>query len=318
MRQNPENPLSNRLPKGLEETSFIEAIEGSGYPLQGIVSEKLQDQFHVTEEWGYIDDETKEHRSLDLFAYRKLSENSKSPVQTSLVLLIECKKSFHPYVFFQDVTTRQIPRFPPVVGVPRGHVPIHDKSGHRMSEIHPSRAIGLDKHPFVELGPPKCAAFSKAVPKGKKVELFGSDPFNSVILPLVKALRHASCIYKLHEQKPKQIFPVLILCLSVMDAPMVLVESPRAASEPVLSPWVRVVRQEANPKDRDYLPFRYYAVDVLHVDSLDAVLVKHILPFAQEFDSRACQLGEVLFHGGQVAALDNWTWDQIEKKVPPR
>ena len=72
----------------------------SGYPLQGIVAEKMEFAgFKVTEEWGYIDNDTREHRSLDLFASRGLESNAAAKVIPRLDLLIECKRTIHPYVF---------------------------------------------------------------------------------------------------------------------------------------------------------------------------------------------------------------------------
>jgi hypothetical protein len=73
----------------------------SGYPLQAVVAEKLMDAgFKVVEEWGFIDKDTKEQRSLDILAFKKL-RNDKDTVIPSLTLLIECKRTIHPFVFFK-------------------------------------------------------------------------------------------------------------------------------------------------------------------------------------------------------------------------
>jgi len=50
-----DNPVGNRLGPSVTEESLIKAIVSSGYPLQGVVAHKLKEDFHVTEEWGYID-----------------------------------------------------------------------------------------------------------------------------------------------------------------------------------------------------------------------------------------------------------------------
>lgn len=313
MRQGPTNPSKNIVPTNIKEAALINAIEMSGYPLQSVVANKLNQQFGVTEEWGYIDRDSKEHRSLDIFAFKSLIEDQASSVQPSLVLLVECKRSMHPYVFFKNVTERPVPQFPLIAGIPNGHVNISEKNGNRGLFASGSTALGLDKLPFVEPGPPKCASFTKATPKGDKVNLSGSDPFNSLILPLVKALNFASQQYKAR-QKPERLFPTLILCLSVLDAPMILVESPELASDPILTPWVRIVRQEANPDPLSWTPSHFYVIDAIHIDFFDEVVFKHLLPFAEEFRNRVVQVKDILFQGGIVSNLDDWEWDQIRVK----
>ena len=68
----PANPEKNSLSTGVNEAELIRAIDMSGYPLQGVVAGKLKEHFTVSEEWGYLDRDTKEHRSLDLHAFRQL------------------------------------------------------------------------------------------------------------------------------------------------------------------------------------------------------------------------------------------------------
>jgi hypothetical protein len=313
MRQDPSNPSRNQLPANFNEPELLHAIEASGYPLQGVVASKLQQNFAVTEEWSYIDRDTKEHRSLDVFAYRSLSVDREASVQPSLILLIECKRTSHPYIFFKSIVHRPIPRFPSVAGLPYGRVSIHEQGGKRFLEVPGATALGIDKMPFVEPGPPCCASFAKAVPSGKKVELSGSDPFNSLILPLVKALEHATQLRRAQE-RPERLFPSLILCISVLDAPIILVEKPEQSADPVLMPWIRVVRQEATSDTTGRKPFCHYGVDVIHVDSLDEIICRHLIPLGEEFARRAVQLREVLFHGGEVANLDKWEWEEIQLK----
>jgi hypothetical protein len=62
----------------------------------------LQKSFSVTEEWGYQDRTTQEHRTLDIFAYRKLPEENRAGllIALALVLLVECKRSQNPYMCF--------------------------------------------------------------------------------------------------------------------------------------------------------------------------------------------------------------------------
>src|SRR5262249_42311581 len=111
------------------------------------------------------------------------------------------------------------------------------------------------------------------------------------------------------------LFPTLILCVSVFDAPMLLVESPEQTSDPILMPWLRVFRLEANTDPNSWTQFKFYAVDVIHIDAFDKVIQDHLIPFAEEFRRRAIHLGKVLIDGGEVPNLDNWQWDQMRLKT---
>lgn len=313
MKTTANNPETNQLPAGIEDENLVKAIMSSGYPLQGIVASKLSDQFTVTEEWGFVDRDTQEHRSLDVVAYKPLYNESCDAVRPGVFLLIECKRSIHPYVFFKSVPNRSIPGFPSISGLIRRRVSIHNQAGTSSTEVHGCAALGLAEHDFIKTNPPRCSAFSKAVPSGKKVELSGTDPFNSVVLPLVKAIDHASQLQKV-DNRPARLFPILLLCITVLDAPMILVESPELASEPVLTPWIRIVRQEAS-KGAHLEPYRYYAIDAVHIDFLDEYLKNYLLPFAEEYGRRAVEFENILMNGGEVPDLNNWQWSDIKPRA---
>jgi hypothetical protein len=316
MKAHPKNPSENTLPAGIAEPDLVAAITSSGYPLQGIVAAKLLPAFSITEEWGFIDDSTKEHRSLDIYAFRALADEKQSRRHTGLRVLIECKRSRHPFVFFQQVVSRGAPRFPHINGVPNGSVSIHEAQKGRLIEAWPALALGLDKLPFVAAGPPVCASFSKAIPSGKRVELSGTDPFSTIVLPLVKALRHTVGLSRA-PQANDSIFPTLNLCLAVLDAPMIVVEAPDQAHEPVLRPWVRVVRHESTADSTPSARSRFYAIDMVHADFLSTFVSEHLLPFAEEFASRTATAENVLRYGGEVPNLDKWTWDEIKPRPKP-
>ena len=95
---------------------------------------------------------------------------------------------------------------------------------------------------------------------------------------------------------------------------MILVDSPEKASDPILCPWVRVVRQEANADPRSWTRLRYYAVDAVHIDFFEDFLHKYLLPFADTFSDRVKRLEEILFEDGVVDSLDKWEWNQIRPK----
>ena len=102
MKISSENPESNVLGKGIEESDIALAVRASGYPLQIIVSKILGDKFHLIEEWSYRDGDTE--RTIDLLAEMQLFDFSEPQprVRPTLNLLIECKQSDLPYIFFYE------------------------------------------------------------------------------------------------------------------------------------------------------------------------------------------------------------------------
>jgi hypothetical protein len=314
MRQHGENPNGNTLSAGFPEAKVISAIAQSGYPLQGRIARKLQGEFAVTEEWAYFDKSTDTHRSLDLFAYRRHHSGSNT-IHPSCALLIECKRSQYPYAFFQRIADHEIASFPHVLGINetinlRRRITSTQMS---MRSFSAAKVLGLGESPFLAPGPPRSAAFSKIMRKGKELELSGAEPFHEIVLPLSRSLDHATELYK-PPGNQSQIFPLLTLSICVLDAVMLLVEDPDRVTDPLLTPWVRVVRQETRLDQKRYrTPLKYYVVDVVHVDYFETFLHKHLMPFFDMFSSRVMQKSNILVSGeGDVQDLEKWDWQQVK------
>jgi hypothetical protein len=304
----PDNPQGNKLGPSINEPSLVRSIRSSGYPLQGIIADKLKGDFGVSEEWGYIDRDTKEHRSLDIFAYKRVVVDSAA--QASLALLIECKRSINPYVFFRNVIDREIPSFPKIAGLTANALFLKELGGNRVVQTSGTARLGLAELPFVQPGPPHCSAFAVATAQGDKIHMSGDDPYKSLILPLTKAVDHATSLYQAGENPhPTVLFPTLVVAVGVIDAPILVVNDPREAV-PLLAPWVRVPRQEARA-DRHGSQHVYYVVDMVHSDFFVDFLSKYLLPFFNEFASRIGKQSAALLRGGMVGSIDNWRWDEV-------
>src|SRR5712691_9006269 len=125
MNYTPNNPTSNQLGPGLTEDQVSAAVEKSGYPLQTIVGDLLRtkptgtdDKFRVQEEWSFVDRNTKELRSIDLLVDLRLHGWNPQPrVRPQLNLLIECKQSTLPFVFFLTKSGLWPLSFPTVGGL---------------------------------------------------------------------------------------------------------------------------------------------------------------------------------------------------------
>src|SRR5258708_36050631 len=119
MKHGTENPPENVLPAGIVDAQIEEAVRRSGYPLQSVVAAAVRGQrFSVQQEWSYVDADTGGARSLDLLALQDLyGLESQRRVRPILALLIECKQSALPYVFFRAEAPTWLPNLPAIVGL---------------------------------------------------------------------------------------------------------------------------------------------------------------------------------------------------------
>lgn len=127
-----DNPPSNGLRDGTTEDQLADAIRRSGYPVQTAVGHLLRsatpgqpEGFIVQEEWCFVDARTNELRNLDLRADLRLHEWNPQPrVRPMLTLLIECKQSELPYVFFESGGGIRPHDFPRVSGLRSANIVI--------------------------------------------------------------------------------------------------------------------------------------------------------------------------------------------------
>jgi hypothetical protein len=110
----PNNPAANSIGPGIDERQILSAVEASGYPLQTNVAEVLRPYFEqVQQEWCYLDKDSGELRSIDIWAEQALHEWDPQPrVRPTLNLLIECKQSQLPYIFFPSISPAHSVHFP--------------------------------------------------------------------------------------------------------------------------------------------------------------------------------------------------------------
>ncbi len=95
---------------------------------------------------------------------------------------------------------------------------------------------------------------------------------------------------------------------------MILVESPEKPNDPMMVPWVRIVRHEAVEDSRNQRTYKFYTIDAVHVDYFDEFLNQNLLPFANEFKQHAIEAEDILFRGVEVEELNSWNWKQIRRR----
>jgi len=301
MRTASANPTGNALPPSTKDKAIIDAIELSGYPLQGVVTSKLLNLgFSAAEEWGYIDSDTNENRALDVNGWKEIPADDQKRIRGDITLLIECKRSVHPYVFFKKVADVGVPGFPVVASCPR----IGLQDNHKSTSIWPlSRLVCSNEMSFLQ-EPPLCSVFSQADLQKDKAKLSGEEPYKSIILPLTKVVNYIE-----DQWRGRGVYIKMLLLVCVVNSAMILVEAPNKTADPVLTPWIRIARQEAILKNTGWDgSHRHYAIDVVHVDFFDSFVRDKLMPFASEYFNRASELSGIIGKGGLIEDLHAWKW----------
>jgi hypothetical protein len=278
MDQVKDNPAANALPKGIEEEALKEAITRSGYPLQMEIVGFLRKTFTDTksafsiieEEWSYVDRDSNSLRSLDIYAQVELwnFETGQPRVRPAMTLLIECKKSEHPFIFFEAASADGLADFPMMVGMPFDNVGF---------QVEVMRRLRLDE-PTSQ--PATCTTFAKAQPDGKKVSLSGSEPFNTLVLPLTKAMEYFARTSR-PTTESRYWDCRAVLAVAVLDAPMILVEVGAAGPDIRLAPWIRLMRQEADRANEGPGGSAYYSIDLVHARFFDQYMDTIVAPLAE-------------------------------------
>ncbi|MGC2194072.1 MAG: hypothetical protein WA628_05310 [Terriglobales bacterium] len=282
-----KNPKTNQLGQGIDEAQVYAAIEKSGYPLQTRVAEILRPSFEVQEEWCYVDRDTRELRSIDLRAWRILHGWEPQPrVRPHVDLLVECKQSQLPYVFFLSPgKPHMIVDFPVIAGLRNDQITISTDDDASRWNLTVINTLSLSADAFRQ-EPVHCNTFSKCVRKGPNIELSGVDAYSSLILPLIKALQHFE-VAETAVQTAWYFDAHLLVALGVLDAPMISsAVDDDGKTTLTLLPWVRVLRHEYSDKAERWDKNRVRAVDIVHKDFLGTYLKTHLLPFAERFSER--------------------------------
>ncbi len=231
----------------------------------------LAEAFDLIEEWGYADRLTGELRTLDLVAFRQLLPPA-AHGSTAVRLLIECKLSRLPFVFFKSVTNQRPREFPSIQGLRDKTVLVDRGTG----AIRPALARAQSR-PFFRAvccsRAATCATFSKVVRKGSA---FSAE----MILKeqQLSACRSADLQARAAPRESNTCRPTLTLAVCVLDAPIVIHDV--TSGETSFEWWVRVVRREGSSRRHDLvLPASTYAIDFVHLDFFTTFISEKVVPF---------------------------------------
>jgi hypothetical protein len=323
--ENSSNNLQdNKFGFGVTEGDILRAVNKSGFPFQSIVANVIKKYFgnhelsSIQEEWSYIDKDTTEIRTIDIFAEIGLWDYQKQQprVRPTVNLLVECKKSDLPYVFFLSSEKQWIPHFPIFAGLSKDEVEVITDDDASSWKIRLNEALGLNAHPFIEQ-PKYCTSFSKCIRNGKELDLSNPEPYQKLVLPILKAMHH----FKRSESPVQTAFYFdchMIIGIGVIDAPMVGVKTSDQQCETILLPWVRVIRHEPEENVGSSQWSKIYAIDIVQKNYFSKYLDEYLLPFADDFSIKVIKHQKELLSGQGFISKMNVDWvSNIEQRLRP-
>jgi hypothetical protein len=304
-------PPYGALSEGITGPALLEAIKKSGYPFQAEVVDVLSSELSrqdikatLQEEWPYVDSDGNTPRSLDIYAQMSVpteevregkNGTTRGRIRVAIDLLVECKQSSYPFVFFlRNGPFIPKARHPEIVGLPHEKLRIFSPSDSLndfsfMMPIHD--VLGSFDLSFCSVPTPFAVSFAKAMRKGSRLELTGEETYRSITLPLMKAADHLKLQYKpnpktSHTGRPRHYSMHFVVCVAVVRAPMIGTFLSNGKNHLISLPWVRSARMD--PADPDHWPesnrTRYF--DVVHIDYFSSYL-QHIVRDLTELARRA-------------------------------
>jgi len=312
-----DNIHTNKLNPGISFEEIDRAISKSGYPLQTVIADKLRSNFDCQEEWSFIDYQTNELRSLDIIAKRYLyNVNEKNVhVRPSLNLLIECKQSELPYVFFLSPEKIKTYHYPLISGLYHKQIKVSTNDELSTTTYPISAALDLQEDEFVLQTAPSSMTFSKCVRTGKAIALSGTESFQGLVLPLLKSMQYFN-----ESKTPLRLKPYSDACLTlgiaVIDGPMIGVNVDNGGHSSELMPWIRVFRHESYKGKDEFEREKLLAIDVVHKDFFDQFIHEHVYPYAMRFSTKVLKHQDVIINGKAFAKEigKNW-WSEIEPRL---
>lgn len=313
------NPSSNRLGAGIRESDIRAAVDKSGYPLQTVIADMLRKSLGVQEEWSYVDRNSKQLRTVDILAGKHLYdiEGSQPRVRPHLNLIIECKQSTLPYIFFLSESKPWLPEFPVLAGLGKNTVEITSDDTASSWTLPMLEVLGMCSHDFMRT-PHCCTTFSKCVRKGSELELSGSEAYNGLVLPLIDSLEH----FQFVENPPSTAWYFdshVVVGVGLLDAPMIGVRVTSQDGEFTLLPWVRVLRHEYSEDTYRMDKSKMFVIDVVHKDFFQKYIDEHLMPYAECFAKAVLDHKDVVATGKAfIAGMErDWVHD-IPSRLQPR
>lgn len=306
--EEPCTPPFAELLAGITIDDIRDAISKSGYPFQAVVAETIRtsplgniSDLHIQEEWAYIDRETGQARSIDILIdgrFKHENAERKSKLGPRLNVLVECKQSDLPYIFFlrhSPPSSRN--NFPEIFGLDHQQLRIFTNEAEEEGKDRRSfswwmnlrDALDFSQLTFFGSPAPYAISLAKVARRGAKVELTGEDAYRSLTLPLLKGADHLKKLSLPDPDHPLR-FPRITVSVAVIRAPMLATFLNGEDHELISLPWVRVSHLEpTNSSARGHEVngiVRYF--DVVH----ESFLPRYLEVLARDADAAILRMHE--------------------------
>ncbi len=277
-------PPYAELQAGITRTDLLDAINRSGYVFQAEVADCVRKKFPanrhplIQEEWSYIDSDSHDVRSLDIYAEVSLLPSKESDtsgqkeIYPVLNVLVECKQSDLPYVLFlRSNSVSDMYAFPEFAGVKKPSLRLFPREWDGAAEggsyemsLHD--VFGCHNLPTFSGPPFNAVSLAKPFRKGggKKLDISGEETYRGLTLPLLKAVDYVKS-QAVPEEDRERLTVRLIVPVAVVRAPLIGVYQQDGKVGLLAVPWARVCRVEpiAYEKGR-FGNSRFY--DIVHID----------------------------------------------------
>ncbi|WGK88340.1 hypothetical protein [Pseudomonas migulae] len=169
---------------------ILTALEKSGFLFEQEIATALENNgFHVETSWPYLDQDTKKSREIDLRAVKTFLHNEELKIQVFAEILVECKDSSSPFVFLErQKNKRELTASRPKEYVFPRKTYRKNVSDNSFKEVPAFAHLGLASSHYYFNEPSKTTQFSKVVRKGSDWVANHEGIYDSLFLPIAKAL----------------------------------------------------------------------------------------------------------------------------------
>ena len=194
------------------EKEILESIKDSGYLMeQEIASIFENENFFVITNSAFEDDEEGKSREIDVYAHNRIYESESNKVSIFVNFICECKNNTNPFVFIGRDKNNSDKYFTPtefVFSKNRFEQKITEKL---MVVQEPFNYFHLQKsHHFFQTKQ-KAVQFCKIVRNGKNWKAMHDGIYDSIFIPLVKALEYHKKKQKNYNSSVTLNYPIVVL-----------------------------------------------------------------------------------------------------------
>ncbi|MDE0243941.1 MAG: hypothetical protein OXM59_01135 [Gammaproteobacteria bacterium] len=214
---------------------IIELLKKSGYLMEQAVATQLEDLgYHVETNWAFEDVDLKKSREIDVRAIKRVAYNKKKNIYVFVEILVECKNSANPLIFITRKKNRSDRKVEPEEFV----APIQnyemtkklDASREKRQSLSSFLHLRFDKVHYDYLRESKAVQFCRITRKGKNWEANHGGFYDSIILPLAKAVSARKKELSTHSSRTFWLFVPMVVVSGEMYSVDSMQPSPKLLS----------------------------------------------------------------------------------------